>query len=297
VKNLLLSSRTAHDIDKHVDRILRDLGNPEPPIKLEEVRELLRLDLGFYSATDEGFLKEVIHALKVGARQVVERPTLLLEAIQALDLKALLLPDRKRILLDRSLPILKQKWSVAHETIHSVLPWHGELAIGDTKLTLTPACHEQIEAEANYGAGRLLFLGDLFAKHARDMEPTMKNIMELHNLFGNTITTTLWRYVEGSSEPLFGMVSVHPHYLPEAFDAANPCRYFVRSPEFALMFPYDPEAEIFRQIGEYCGYKKAGPLGTGTVVLIDINGAKHFFGCETFSNRYEVLTIGARATG
>lgn len=292
MKNLLLSQRTAHDIDNHIDRILRDLGNPQPPIRLEEVRQLLRLDLGFYSATDEGFIKEAVHALKIGARQVIERPTLLLEAIQKLDLKALLLPDRKRILLDRSLPVLKQRWSEAHETIHSVLPWHGALAMGDTKLTLTPACHDQIEAEANYGAGRLLFLGNLFAERARDMQPTMKNIMELHNLFGNTITTTLWRYVEGSDQILFGMVSVHPHHLPETFDAASHCRYFIRSPKFALMFANEPEAEIFRQMGEYCSYKKAGPLGNGKITLLDINGSKQSFVCETFSNRYEALTLG-----
>lgn len=294
MQNILLSARTAQDIDKHVDRILRDLGNPEPPIRLEDVRQLLRLDLGFYSATDEGFIKEVVHALKIGARQVVERPTLLLEAIQTLDLKALFLPDRKRILLDSSLPILKQRWSEAHETVHSVLPWHGTLAMGDTKLTLTPACHEQIEAEANYGAGRLLFLGDLFIERARDMAPTMKNIMELHDHFGNTITTTLWRYVEGSDRIVFGMVSVHPHHLPENSDAANTCRYFVRSPKYSVMFGNGIEAEIFRQVGTYCSHKKAGPLGNGKISLTDTNGSPHSFICETFSNRYDVLTLGVR---
>ncbi len=292
MKNILLSARTAQDIDKHIDRILRDLGNPEPPIRLEDVRQLLRLDLGFYSATDKGFIKEVVHALKIGARQVVERPTLLLEAIQKLDLKALLLPDRKRILLDSALPILKQRWSEAHETVHSVLPWHGALAMGDTKLTLTPGCHEQIEAEANYGAGRLLFLGDLFAERARDVEPTMKNIMALHEHFGNTITTTLWRYVEGSERILFGMVSIHPHHPPENGDPANSCRYFIRSPKFSEIFANGIETEIFRQVGGYCSQKKAGPLGKGVITLVDTNGSSHSFSCETFSNRYDVLTLG-----
>jgi len=292
VKNLLLSQRTAQDIDNHVNRILRDLGNPEPPLRLEVVRDLLRLDLAYYSATDESFIKEFVHTLKIGARQVVERPTLLVEAIQKLDLKALFLPDRKRILLDRSLPLLKQRWSEAHETIHSVLPWHGALSMGDTKLTLTPACHDHIEAEANYGAGRLLFLGDLFAECARDMAPSIKNVMKLHDHFGNTITTTLWRYVERSEQVLFGAVSAHPHHLPETFDPNSPCRYFIRSAKFASQFIADLETEVFQQLGAYCSHKKAGPLGTGEIILVDTNGNTRSFSCETFSNRYEALTLG-----
>lgn len=292
MKNLILSQRTAQDIDKHVNRILRDLGNPEPPLRLEEVRDLLRLDLGYYSASDDSTIKEFVHTLKIGARQVIERPTLLLEAIQQLDLKALFLPDRKRILLDSSLPVLKQRWSEAHETIHSVLPWHGALSLGDTKLTLTPACHDQIEAEANYGAGRLLFLGDLFSEHAKDMDPTLKNIMHLHDHFGNTITTTLWRYVERSDQILFGAVSAHPHHLPDTFDPNNPCRYFVRSENFAVQFPVDLEIDTFRQLGAYCSHKKGGPLGSGEIILMDVNGDSRRFSCETFSNRYEALTLG-----
>jgi hypothetical protein len=164
--------------------------------------------------------------------------------------------------------------------------------MGDTKLTLTPACHEQIEAEANYGAGRLLFLGDLFVERARDMSPTMKNIMELHDHFGNTITTTLWRYVEGSDRVLFGMVSVHPHHLPENVAATGICRYFVRSPKCAAIFADGVEAEIFQQMGRYCSPKKGGPLGSGKIVLVDVSGQSHSFMCETFCNRYDVLTLG-----
>ena len=296
MKNLILSHRTAQDIDNHVNRILRDLGNPEPPLRLEEVRDLLRLDLGFYSATDVGFLKDFVHTLKIGARQVVERPVLLVEAIQTLDLKALFLPDRKRILLDRSLPILKQRWSEAHETIHSVLPWHSALTLGDTTLTLTPACHDQIEAEANYGAGRLLFLGDLFAERASDLAPTIRNVMALHDQFGNTITTTLWRYVELSEQVLFGAVSAHPHHPPDKFDPNKPCRYFIRSAKFAAQFTGELETDVFCQLGAYCSHKKSGPLGTGEITLVDANGNKRHFLCETFSNRYEALTLGVSKT-
>jgi hypothetical protein len=34
--------------------------------------------------------------------------------------------------------------------------------MGDTEYSLRPECHEKVEAEANYGAGRLLFLQGIF---------------------------------------------------------------------------------------------------------------------------------------
>ena len=46
MKNLILQPHIRKKIDARVDKILRDIGNPSPPLRLEEVRELLRLDLG-----------------------------------------------------------------------------------------------------------------------------------------------------------------------------------------------------------------------------------------------------------
>lgn len=58
-KNFLISNGTAEDIDRRIDRVLKGLGNPEPPLRLEDVRALLRLDLSFYTATDPGLAREV----------------------------------------------------------------------------------------------------------------------------------------------------------------------------------------------------------------------------------------------
>ena len=39
-KNRIISAKTASDIDSRVERVLRGLGHPEPPLRLEDVREL-----------------------------------------------------------------------------------------------------------------------------------------------------------------------------------------------------------------------------------------------------------------
>ncbi|NCC62348.1 MAG: hypothetical protein EOM12_15720, partial [Verrucomicrobiae bacterium] len=119
-KNRALTPKTLQDIDNRVERVLRGLGNPEPPLRLEDVRELLKLDLAFYSAQDPGITREVISKIRVATIQIYERPTLLIDAICKLSLKALYLPDRKRILIDRDLPQKKHRWNEGHEIGHHV---------------------------------------------------------------------------------------------------------------------------------------------------------------------------------
>lgn len=295
-KNLILPRKTVQDIDNRVERILRGLGNPEPPLRLEDVRELLNLDLAFYTANDPGIAQETISRIRVAAIQVYKRPTLLIEAIKKLDLKALYLPDRKRILLDGDLPLKKHRWNEAHEIGHSLIPWHEEMMLGDNNQTLSFECHEQVEAEANFAAGRLLFLQDRFVEEAQSLEPTISSIRQLQTAFGNTLTTTFYRFIEtfGVEQPLVGLISSHPHITrrPFDFDANKPCRYFIQSPAFAVRFSKLSEIELFGAVSGYCGGQKGGSLGEAELILSDDNGDQHRFYFETFFNYYDALTLG-----
>ena len=78
--------------------------------------------------------------------------------------------------------------------------------LGTTISTLLPACREEVEAEANYGAGRLLFLRDRFTEEARSLEPSIETIRTLREIFENTLSTTLYRFVEsaGGELPVVG---------------------------------------------------------------------------------------------
>ena len=115
-----LDVKTIRDIDAQVAKILRGLGSPAPPLQLPDVLELLKLNRGFYSSQDDSALREVVNRAVIAGKQIVKRPTLLLDAVRKWDIRALYVPDRKRILLDQSQPELKWRWSEAHEVIHSV---------------------------------------------------------------------------------------------------------------------------------------------------------------------------------
>ena len=289
-KNQPITGETANAIDKHVERVLRDLGYPEPPLRLEDVRSLLRLDLRHYSSTDVTWLEEKLHKLRVAGKQVLARPRLILDVVTKLDLKALFLPDQKRILVDADLPHPKQRWGEAHEIVHSVLPWHEGVAMGDKKRTLSIACHTQIESEANYGAGRLLFLGTRFTDQLADATKIdLKLVKHLKMAFGNSLTTTLWRIVENLDSPACGLVSIHPRSDPPPGTKA--VRYFVRSPEFVKRFSSVTESELFGWMRRFC-YGKRGPIGAGEVLLRDDKGDEHVFFLECFNNHYDTLTLG-----
>lgn len=291
MRNIILSRGTASDIERQVNKVLKGLGNPEPPLRLEDVRELLRLDRRYYSTTDDSALRETISKLTVAGAQIMKRPGLILDAVRKLDLRALYLPDRKRILLDRAQPDAKQRWNEAHEIGHSILPWHEDLMLGDHEQTLTPGCHQQIEAEANYAAGQLLFLQSQFGAAANDSAPGLDAVRALKSAFGNTYTTTFWRFIEDSHRdvPMIGLIGQHPR-----FPIANQpeFRHIIESPAYKAMFESLPADRLAQVIRTYCEYRKRGPLGAGEVNLIDSRGETHVFLFETFSNTYDCLTLG-----
>ncbi len=100
MRNRFLDERTARDIDTLVAKILRGLGNPDPPLVLDDVRALQKLDRHYYSSVDDRPLREFVSRAYIGAKQVFSRPTLILEVVRKRSLKAIYLPDRKRVLID-----------------------------------------------------------------------------------------------------------------------------------------------------------------------------------------------------
>lgn len=299
MKNLILAEHVRRKIDVRVERLLGDLGNPEPPLHLVEVQDRLELDVGFFQREETGLLARTIHKIRVGAIQSFLRPTLVVEAVRKFNLRALCAPDLKRILIDQEVPELKHRWLTAHEIIHQILVWHHDVLLGDNEITPTASCHAKIEAEANYGAGQLLFLRERFFEEASSSPLDLKTLRGYKKTYGNTHTCTLWRAVEllGRERPLLAVVTHHPHVIrrPAEFDPTNPCRYFIQSEAFAAQFNGVTEHEIFDHIVSYCGAQTGGPLGEDEIILTDDNGDEHVFVFETFFNTHEALTLAVHS--
>lgn len=292
----LVGPTEQQEIELLVRKILRDLGNPEPPIHLSQVRQLLALDLKYYSSTDVGPLAEFAHRIKVAGKRILADPGVLLDAVKKAKLSGLWLPDNRQIFIDQEVPEPKHRWIEAHEITHSFIPWHSEFLLGDNELTLDPTCHEIIEAEANFGAGRLLFLGDRFSLEARDSAPSFRSIKALQSRYHNTLTTTFWRFVEDRDPEAvcFGLISRHPnHPTIGAREDGNPIHHFITSLGFRRKFPHATSKDVFAMVRRQCSYRTKGPVLDGIDVLLDANGTPCRFHLDGFCNSYHLLTFGA----
>jgi hypothetical protein len=286
----VLKPRVRQDIQARTDKLLRELGNPEPPLRLEDVRTLLQLDRDYFTSETDGLLQTMVSKLKRGGKQILNRPTLLWEAVRKFDLRALYLPDHKRILIDDAVPRPKHRWLEAHEIGHDLLPWHHDMMLGDDDVTPTANTHDKMETEANYAAGSLLFLGDKFREECRQCRPCMASAQQLQKRYGNTITTTLWRLIEyaGEDRPIIGAIGQHPGQ-----PLAGPgFRHLIPSSAFDQRFNLPNPDELIASLRGYCRQNGRGPLGQGEILIKDRSACCHAFDFETFFNGYDALTIG-----
>lgn len=291
MRNLYLRERIAAQIDSQVERILREIDCKEPPLRLEDVRAHLKLDLQYYTANDPGFIQEVVHRAKLGMHEIAQTAMNFLQAVKRWDLKAAFFPESKRICIDKDSPTPKWRWSEGHEIIHSILPWHQPLMFADSRLTLSQDCAMKMEAEANFGCGRLLTLQDMFREEVLSSPLTWDLLKQLGKRYNNTLTSTLWRAIEVQVKPTFGLVGFHPYHFMEGSDSGVPCKYFVGSKDFNDQFPDITEQEAVDIFESYCKRSKGGPLGGKNVCLRDANGEEHEFRFDSFSNMHETLTL------
>jgi hypothetical protein len=164
-------------------------------------------------------LRETLSRLRVAGQQVLLRPSILRDAVRSLSLKALYLPDQKRILLDRDLPLIKHRWNEAHEIGHDLIPWHSGMMLGDTsrrsrRLATRLSKPRPTMRQVNSSSWPTVF------------EPRRPLALRASRVFGNTVTSTLWRFVEQAhgDRPMVALVAGHPHPAKRNrdFDAAKP---------------------------------------------------------------------------
>ncbi len=186
----------AEDIRKIVARILHDLGNPEPPLNLAQVRALLNLNIGYYSTANTTLLQDVAARMKVAGKQVLQRPMLWSKRSRKLSCRHCGCLTRNVSSLTRLSPSQNIAGSRGTKSVTVSFHGTGSFLFGDNEYTLDPICHAIVEAEANYTASQLLFLQQRFSQEARDGVLEFKTINAISRRFGNTLTTTFWRMVE-----------------------------------------------------------------------------------------------------
>ena len=296
MERVLVGEIEKREIRAQVDRILRDLGRPEPPLVLADVRALLSLDLQYYSSTDPGLIAELTHRFTILAKKKL--PDLgnhLIAALTKSRLCAFWVPESSRILVDSDVPKPKHRWIEAHEITHSVTKWHKDFLLGDNSQTLDPACHAVIEAEANFGAGRLLFLQDQFSTEARALPLSFTSIIGLSRRYNNSIVSTFWRTVEerDPTQAVFGIISIHPqHPGVGAHDGSKPWRYFIRSSAFLTLFASVSADDVFAVVMQQASNRRVGSVFSADHIFTDVTGDDWECRILSHSTGHALLTLG-----
>lgn len=292
MRNKPIPALVAKDIEAQVKKVLRGLGNPEPPLYLDDVRELLSIDRHYFSSADTGMFRQFVSDVRIAAKRVAQDPMRLFEVMRTWELRGLWLPESRQILIDEETPDAKHRWVEAHEIIHGITPWHANYLLGDDWETLRPSFHVELEGEANFGAGQLLFLQKKFRERALSRAASLDHVRELADEFENSMTSTLWRFVEEVHQglPIVGIVSPHPGKKRSA-TAGAPRFHIIESPAFRKQFSGVSDTELLTAVKSYCWRARGGPLGEAEKVFTDANGDRHVFHMKSFSNSHDVLTL------
>ena len=95
----------------------------------------------------------------------------------------------------------RRRFTEAHETAHLLCPWHAAALRVDTAAELSPLA-AGLEAEANYGAGRLIFQGDRFAREAAAHERSLRTPFALAGVYGASRHAAAYHYAESHGDPV-----------------------------------------------------------------------------------------------
>src|SRR4051812_30098284 len=172
---MLEDLEAADEIDKRVDRLLRDAdAYGRYPTPVDDIVSAAKLTQADEYALDESLIAKAPEYLRGLLRSAKHK-------IQGL-------VDRRERVVHVSPDIDhdgKRRFVLLHETTHDILPHQQDLLYADDHETLAPSTKRLFEREANQGAAELLFQRDRFARDAGDLDISVDAIWELASQYGS----------------------------------------------------------------------------------------------------------------
>jgi hypothetical protein len=129
-------------------------------------------------------------------------------------LGALWFKDRT-VFVDRSQPEPRQLFTDAHEATHVMCPWHEATLKLDNEDTLFRQVKIQVETEAGFGAGQLIFQGGRFHRRALHEQVSMRTPLALAGDYGASRHATLHHYTEEHPDAVALLIAGRYPYLDQ----------------------------------------------------------------------------------
>jgi hypothetical protein len=198
----------------------------------------------------------------------------------------------RAVFVERRQSPARRRFTEAHEAVHLLCPWHEAALRCDTAVELFGRS-SGIEAEANFGAGQLIFQGARFADEGRGLEPSLATAFELAATYGASRHAAAHHYVETHRDALALLVAGR---WPESCGGL-PVWRSVESNAFVARYG---RLGALRTVGggALAEAVEAARRSTGPVpATIDLPGRGRFH-AEVVNNRHcHLLLLHGRATG
>jgi hypothetical protein len=201
--------------------------------------------------------------------------------------------EERTVYVDQRQALPRRRFTEAHELVHALCPWHEAVLREDTEDELFRPAVDAIEAEANLGAGLLIFQPADFAVRAGPEPPSMRTALELAGRYGASRHAAVHHYVQCHPGPVALLVAGR---FPRR-DGSLPVWRGLESAAFAAR--YGPAAARvpggLRAGGALHELAEAARITTDvpatTVGLAGAGGARERFTAEAYYNRHAFLLL------
>ena len=212
--------------------------------------------------------------------------------------------EERALFVDRRQSEPRRRFTEAHEAVHLLCPWHAATLRLDTAAELFGPLVEGIEAEANFGAGQLIFQGGSFHVEAHGCERSLRTPFALAERFGASRHAAAHHYVEAHPEPVALIVAGRwpgaDGALPvwRSIESASFLRRFGRVgrclPGGRLAASDGPDAPLAGAIDEA---RRSSEPAASKLWLADLGGRLRELRAEVFNNRHcHLVFVAASAT-
>jgi uncharacterized protein DUF955 len=204
--------------------------------------------------------------------------------------------EERAVFVDRRQSAPRRRFTEAHEAVHLLCPWHAAALRLDTAAELFGPLARGVEAEANFGAGYLIFQGDALLAEALGEPVSLRTPFALAARFGASQHAAAHHYVQCHAQPVALVVAGR---WPGP-DGALPIWRSIESTTFHRRFG--------RLAGRLRLHTRDGPLAAAieearrssdpaeaTLWLTDRHGSPQHLRAEVFNNRHCHLVFLAHA--
>ena len=201
--------------------------------------------------------------------------------------------DERTIFVEEEQSGARRRFTEAHELMHALCPWHEAVLREDGSDELFRIAVDQIEAEANLGAGMLLFQGRHFADRVASERPSISAALTLAREYGTSRHAALHHLVRTHPAALamlvVGRLPRRDGSLP-VWRSVESCRYRKRFDRAAAAIPGGlPRDSPLRELVE-AARRSSEPAGA-RLSWTDARGGVRRVRAEAHYNRHAFLVL------